>query len=68
MNFRRAGFWTLDRLKGGRVKSHLIEYIDSQSLRLDFEILVRTLKRVVQRDGISQEGHATMPEFLGSHE
>lgn len=43
-----------------------IDYVDSQSLRGDVTILVATVRSVVNRDGISAEGHATMPEFEGS--
>ncbi len=41
-------------------------YVDHASLGLDMKILALTALRVVQRDGISSDGHATMPEFLGS--
>lgn len=41
-------------------------YVDHWSLSLDAWILVRTLWQVLNREGISQKGHATMPEFLGS--
>lgn len=41
-------------------------YVDHRSTRLDFEILWRTLSKVVRRDGISAEGEATMPRFTGS--
>ena len=41
-------------------------YVDHRSLGLDARILWLTLTRVLRRDGISAEGHATMPEFLGS--
>jgi lipopolysaccharide/colanic/teichoic acid biosynthesis glycosyltransferase len=41
-------------------------YVDHRSLALDFKILFRTLLIVLQRDGITQNGHATMPEFLGN--
>jgi lipopolysaccharide/colanic/teichoic acid biosynthesis glycosyltransferase len=40
-----------------------VEYVDNQSLGLDLSILWRTVTAVLRRDGISQEGHATMPEF-----
>jgi len=42
-------------------------YVDNQSLSLDFRILLMTVKNVLRRDGISQAGHATAQEFLGSH-
>jgi len=41
-------------------------YVDNWSLWLDLKILLMTVVSVVTRDGISNEGHATMPEFLGS--
>lgn len=41
-------------------------YVDHWSLALDARILLLTLARVVRRSGISREGHATMPEFMGS--
>lgn len=40
-------------------------YVDNQSLALDLEILLKTAWSVVRREGISAEGHATMPEFMG---
>jgi sugar transferase EpsL len=40
-------------------------YADHQSLGLDFRILASTLWRVINRTGISQGSHATMPEFMG---
>jgi len=40
-------------------------YVDHQGFWLDIRILAKTLLQVVQRDGISQPGHATMPEFFG---
>jgi len=41
-------------------------YVDNWSLWLDAKILLMTLLAVVRREGISQAGHATMPEFRGS--
>ena len=41
-------------------------YVDNQSLWLDIKILVKTVKKVVIKDGISAEGEATMPKFTGS--
>jgi lipopolysaccharide/colanic/teichoic acid biosynthesis glycosyltransferase len=40
-----------------------IWYVDNVSARLDFEVLVRTIAKVLKRDGISAAGHATMPRF-----
>jgi sugar transferase EpsL len=41
-------------------------HVDNLSVALDAWILLRTLWQLVKRNGISQQGHATMPEFLGS--
>jgi sugar transferase EpsL len=41
-------------------------YTQNWSLRLDINILARTLAKVVQREGISEPGQATMTEFMGS--
>jgi lipopolysaccharide/colanic/teichoic acid biosynthesis glycosyltransferase len=41
-------------------------YVDHQSLWLDLKILLISVWKVVRRDGISAESHATMPEFMGS--
>ena len=43
-------------------------YVENVSLRTDLRILLRTAAQVLRRRGISAEGHATMPEFTGSHE
>ena len=40
-------------------------YVNSWSLALDMRILLLTLIHVLKRDGITQAGHATMPEFIG---
>lgn len=45
-----------------------VEYVDHRSLTLDIRILLMTVRAVLIRDGISQEGHATMREFLGATE
>jgi sugar transferase EpsL len=41
-------------------------YVDNWSLWLDVKILWRTLWMVLRREGISAQGHATMPEFIGT--
>jgi len=41
-------------------------YVDNQSLWLDVKILWMTFVKVLRRDGISQEGQATMEEFKGT--
>lgn len=40
-------------------------YVDNHSFLLDLKILFLTLKKVVVREGISADGHVTMPEFKG---
>jgi sugar transferase EpsL len=40
-------------------------YVDHWSLGLDLRIIGRTVVKVVKREGISAEGHATMEEFMG---
>lgn len=40
-------------------------YVENHSLLLDLQIIVRTLVKVFNRDGITADGHATMPEFMG---
>lgn len=42
-----------------------IWYVDNWSLWLDLKILFLTIVKVVLREGINQEGYATMPEFTG---
>jgi len=41
-------------------------YVDHWSLWLDFRILLLTAWCVLRREGISSDGHATMPAFMGS--
>lgn len=41
-------------------------YVDHQSLALDAWILLKTVQKVLVREGISAEGVATMTEFMGS--
>ena len=43
-------------------------YVDNRSFMLDIKILWMTVLSVIRREGISQEGHATMPKFEGSRE
>jgi lipopolysaccharide/colanic/teichoic acid biosynthesis glycosyltransferase len=41
-------------------------YIDNQTLWLDIKIIFMTIWKIFKREGISQEGRATMEEFKGS--
>jgi sugar transferase EpsL len=41
-------------------------YVDNQSIWVDIKILAITAWKVLRPDGVSQPGHATMPEFLGT--
>ena len=41
-------------------------YVDNQSFWLDIKILWKTFVKVVAREGISQQGQATMEAFKGS--
>lgn len=41
-------------------------YVDNQSLWLDVKILFLTVKKVFIKDGISADGHVTMPPFEGT--
>jgi lipopolysaccharide/colanic/teichoic acid biosynthesis glycosyltransferase len=41
-------------------------YVDHRSLRLDVEILTKTVSQVFSGRGVSAPGHATMEPFRGS--
>lgn len=41
-------------------------YVDNRSFMLDLKIMALTLIKVIKAEGISGEGTATMPEFMGS--
>ncbi len=41
-------------------------YVDNRSFMLDLKILWMTVLSVIKREGISQDGHVTMPKFSGS--
>lgn len=45
-----------------------VQYVDSRSLRMDMSIVIRTIKTVLKREGISAADSATMTEFRGSGE
>ena len=42
-------------------------YVDNVSLKTDINIIFTTIKKVIKRDGISQEGNATMEVFNGKN-
>jgi lipopolysaccharide/colanic/teichoic acid biosynthesis glycosyltransferase len=42
-----------------------VEYVDQLSFVFDLKILLLTVLKVVRREGIAQEGHATREEFRG---
>ncbi len=41
-------------------------YVDHRSFILDLKILGMTLLKVIQREGVSADGHVTMPKFTGN--
>ncbi|MCR8669853.1 sugar transferase [Agrococcus sp. HG114] len=42
-----------------------VQYVEQRSLVLDARILLETVVGVLRRDGVSAQGHVTMPEFQG---
>jgi sugar transferase EpsL len=42
-------------------------YVDNWSFRLDIKIIGMTIWKVLKREGIRQDGQATMEEFFGSN-
>ena len=42
-----------------------VRYVDTWTVTGDLRIISRTLAQVLRRQGISAEGHASMPEFEG---
>jgi lipopolysaccharide/colanic/teichoic acid biosynthesis glycosyltransferase len=44
-----------------------VEYVEKGSFALDMKILWMTFLNVIQRKGISADGHVTMGEFMGSN-
>jgi sugar transferase EpsL len=43
-------------------------YVDHWTFGLDIKILLITAIKVLRREGISQPGHATAEEFMGTHD
>jgi sugar transferase EpsL len=58
INGRNASSWE-------RKFAHDVWYVENRSLWLDLKILALTPWKTLKREGISQGGHATMPEFMG---
>jgi lipopolysaccharide/colanic/teichoic acid biosynthesis glycosyltransferase len=44
-----------------------LAYIERQSLALDLRIALLTVRKLLLREGISQQGHVTMQEFKGAN-
>lgn len=44
-----------------------VEYVDNINLLTDLNIILRTVFKVLKRDGITQEGHVTMEYFKGNN-
>lgn len=44
-----------------------IWYVDNKSFWLDMKILCLTVKKVLVREGVSQNGHVTMEKFKGNN-
>ncbi|MDU6534877.1 MAG: sugar transferase, partial [Intestinibacter bartlettii] len=44
-----------------------VEYVKNLSLILDIKILFLTVYKVFKRDGINQEGNATIEKFTGNN-
>jgi len=40
-------------------------YVDNWNILLDLKIIFLTILKVFKREGVSAEGYATMPEFMG---
>lgn len=68
----RPGITGLAQIKGRNALSWEekfewdVAYVERQSLWLDVQILLLTVRKVLIRDGISAPGAATMPKFTGS--
>ena len=43
-------------------------YVENVSLWLDLKILFQTVIKVVRKEDVNADGHATMPEFMGERE
>lgn len=59
INGRNATLWTEKFAQD-------VWYVDHQSLELDLKIIALTAWKVVKREGISEQGHVTASEFMGT--
>ena len=48
--------------------AHDVWYVNNQSLLLDIKIILLTIKKVFKREGINEQGEATMSRFTGNSE
>jgi sugar transferase EpsL len=46
---------------------HDVWYVDNMSFSLDLKIIAFTIWKILKREGINQDGHVTMEEFMGTH-
>lgn len=44
-----------------------VDYVDTHNLIIDIKILLATVGKVIKKDGISNENHATMEKFKGTN-
>lgn len=44
-----------------------VRYTEDVNFKLDLQILLKTVARVISREGIGQNGQDTISEFMGSH-
>ncbi|MBO6130041.1 MAG: sugar transferase [Pseudobutyrivibrio sp.] len=69
----RPGFTGLAQINGRNAISWEekfnwdVKYVDKVTFIGDWKIILGTVKTVIKRDGISAEGEATMPEFMGKN-
>jgi lipopolysaccharide/colanic/teichoic acid biosynthesis glycosyltransferase len=43
-----------------------LQYVDQHDLRMDMDIIARTVKTVLKREGVNASDDESMPEFMGS--
>jgi lipopolysaccharide/colanic/teichoic acid biosynthesis glycosyltransferase len=43
-----------------------VRYVEALDLRTDLSIIRQTMRQVLRRQGIAQDGHVTMPRFTGA--